>query len=76
MNYIQSEDKFQCTLCEVCSNTDEYIKKHFDEKHESDEVYDDDENKSEEEWKDEDIEGVIDRFYRKRVNLPTMLLRS
>ena len=39
MNYIQSEDKFQCTRFEVCSNTDEFIKKHFDEDY-------DDENKS------------------------------
>ena len=43
---IQSEDKFHCTLCEFSSNTVEYFKNHFDEKHESDDVYDD-ENKSE-----------------------------
>ena len=26
MNYIQSEDKFYCTLCEFSSNTVEYFK--------------------------------------------------
>ena len=40
MNYIWSEDKFYCTLCEFSSNTVEYLKKHFDEKHESDEIID------------------------------------
>ena len=40
MNYIQIEDKFYCTLCEFSSNTVEYSKKHFDAKHESDEIID------------------------------------
>ena len=40
MNCIQSEDKFYYPLCEFSSNTVEYLKKHFDEKHESDEIID------------------------------------
>ena len=59
MNNIQSEDKFKWGVCEVCSNTEECTKTHFDK----------------EECADEDIEGLIDGFYRKRVNLTTKLLR-
>ena len=50
MNNIQNEDKFKCGVCEVCANTEECIKTHFDE----------------EECADEDIEGQIDGFYRKK----------
>ena len=50
MNNIQSEDKFKCGVCGVCSNTEESIKTHFDE----------------EECTDEEIQGLIDGLYRKK----------
>ena len=31
MNDIQSEDRFKCGVCGVCSNTEVSIKTHFDE---------------------------------------------